>query len=76
MVERYSQLASAYRRKMINKLNGKFSECHLYVTSENQAQKYKKRETPQHVNITGFRDVSQEGIEPSTNGLKGRCSTN
>jgi hypothetical protein len=60
--------------KMLNKPNRKFSECHLYVTSDNQAQKYKKRETPQHVNITGFRRVSQEGIEPSTNGLKKRLS--
>ena len=24
----------------------------------------------------GFLQVSQEGFEPSTNGLKGRCSTN
>jgi len=76
MVERYSHLASAYKRKMINKLNGKFSECHLYVTSEDEAQIYNKKETPQHVSITGFRVVSQEGFEPSTNGLKGRCSTN
>jgi hypothetical protein len=26
--------------------------------------------------IRGFFAVSQEGFEPSTNGLKGRCSTN
>ncbi len=76
MVERYTHLGSAYKRKMINNLNGKFSECHLYVTSEEKTQKYIKREIPQHVNITGFTDVSQEGVEPTTNGLKGRCSTN
>jgi site-specific recombinase XerD len=27
MVERYSHLASAYKRKMINILTGKFSDC-------------------------------------------------
>ena len=51
-------------------------QCHLYVTSEEKTQKYIKRETSQHVNITRFTDVSQVGFEPTTNGLKGRCSTN
>ena len=75
MVEQYAHLGSVYKRKMINILNGKFSECHLYVTSEEKTQKYIKRETPQHINITEFRDVSQVGFEPTANGLKGRCST-
>jgi integrase len=34
MVERYSHLASAYRAKMINNLNGKFRNCHLFATSK------------------------------------------
>jgi integrase len=34
MVERYSHLASAYRTKMINNLNGKFKNCHLFATSK------------------------------------------
>ena len=38
MVERYSHLASAYRTKMINKLNGKFKNCHLFATSESPVE--------------------------------------
>jgi integrase len=34
MVQRYSHLASAYKRKMMNRLKGKFSICHLFATSE------------------------------------------
>jgi len=76
MVERYSHLAAAYKQKMINNLNGKFSECHLNVTSTDKAKNNNKNKTPQHIDITEFTLVSQEGFEPSTNGLKGRCSTN
>jgi integrase len=34
MVERYSHLTSAYKLKMLNNLDGKFSNCHLFATSE------------------------------------------
>lgn len=34
MVQRYSHLSTAYKRKMINNLNGIFSNCHLFATSE------------------------------------------
>ena len=33
MVERYSHLASTYKRKMINNLSGKFTICHPIATS-------------------------------------------
>jgi len=31
MVERYSNLAAAYKRKMINNLTGKFSDCQIFA---------------------------------------------
>ena len=33
MVMRYAHLTGSYRREMVNKLNGKFSICHLFATS-------------------------------------------
>jgi len=38
MVERYSHLASEYKLKMVNNLNGKFSVCHLYATWDKSVQ--------------------------------------
>jgi hypothetical protein len=38
MVERYSHLASAYKRKMINNLNGKFSDCQIFAKNEKNGQ--------------------------------------
>ncbi len=34
MVESYSHLASAYKRKMINNLTGKFSVCQIFAKNE------------------------------------------
>ena len=39
MVERYAHLASAHKRRQVNNLNGLFSDCHLFVTSEKINQK-------------------------------------
>ena len=33
MVERYTHLASAHKRRQINNLNGVFTNCHLFATS-------------------------------------------
>jgi site-specific recombinase XerD len=37
MVERYSHLASAYKRKMINNLNGKFDNCQIIAKCQKSA---------------------------------------
>jgi integrase len=34
MVERYSHLAAAYKRKMINNLNGKFLNCQIFAKNQ------------------------------------------
>ena len=35
MVERYSHLAFAYKRKMINNINGKFTICQIFAKNGN-----------------------------------------
>lgn len=35
MVMRYAHLARAYKRKMVNNLNGSFMECQIYAKNEN-----------------------------------------
>ena len=75
MVERYAHLASGYKGMMMDKLSGKFIDCHPIATSTD-IQKFRgKKETSQNVEFTRLTTVSQGGIEPPTNGLKGRCST-
>ena len=44
MVERYSHLASDYKTKMMNKLSGKFSDCHPIATSPKTVKFSTKKE--------------------------------
>ena len=48
MAERYSQIVSANKQIIINKLDGKYSDCHLYVTSEDQPQN-RTKEKPRNM---------------------------
>ena len=44
MVERYAHLASDYKGKMVNKLSGKFTDCHPIATSTNVVKFIEKSE--------------------------------
>lgn len=38
MVMRYAHLTGSYKREMVNNLNGKFNNCHLFATSPEKSQ--------------------------------------
>jgi integrase len=44
IVERYSHLSSAYKRKMVNNLTGIFYNCHLFATSPKVVKFEEKKE--------------------------------
>jgi hypothetical protein len=44
MVERYAHLASDYKGKMVNKLSGKFSDCHPIATQPKTVRFTNKKE--------------------------------
>ena len=38
MVERYSHLASAYKHRMVNNLNGKFCDCQIFAKNDGKGE--------------------------------------
>ena len=44
MVERYTHLAAAHKRKQVSNLNGQFINCHLFATSAKSKSDEAKKE--------------------------------
>jgi len=67
MVERYTHLALAHKKKQVNNLNGKFTNCHL----AKNCHKSLKMKAPQLNKLQGFK-VAPPRIELGTHGFSVR----
>ncbi len=38
MVERYSHLTSAYKRKILNRLPSEFNDCHIFAINQSEEE--------------------------------------